>query len=98
MLNHAGVCVSFTTAWKYLTVESRYLSLPVWSRTRPSTSLLLLRVESPGDEAISKITLQYILSSVVSEISLQMIMMTNDQIKTPFLEVAMNALSSAFHT
>ena len=27
MLNHAGVCVSYTTAWKYLTVESRYLDI-----------------------------------------------------------------------
>ena len=30
VLNHAGVCVSYTTAWKYLkklTVESRYLDI-----------------------------------------------------------------------
>ena len=30
VLNHAGVCVSYTTAWKYLrqlTIESRYLDI-----------------------------------------------------------------------
>lgn len=30
VLNHAGVCVSYTTAWKYLkqlTIESRYLDV-----------------------------------------------------------------------